>query len=59
MLFISIRTFLFLRKINSKYGTEGVIHKVVRLTGFYEILTLVGYLIPNSVYTYILNTYDL
>ena len=27
--------------------------------GFYGILTFVGYLIPNPVYTYILNIYDL
>ena len=27
--------------------------------GFYGISTFVGYLIPNSFYTYILDTYDL
>ena len=26
---------------------------------FYDIPTLVGYLMPNPVYTYILNVYDL
>ena len=29
------------------------------LVGFYGISTIVGYLMPNSVYTYILNIYDL
>ena len=29
------------------------------LVGFYGISTLVGYLIPNPIYTYILNMYDL
>ena len=29
------------------------------LVGFYGILTIVGYLMPNPIYTYILNVYDL
>ena len=29
------------------------------LVGFYGILTIVGYLMPNPLYTYILNIYDL
>ena len=29
------------------------------LVGFYGILTFVGYLMPNPLYTYILNIYDL
>ena len=29
------------------------------LVGFYGISTIVGYLIPNPLYTYILNIYDL
>ena len=29
------------------------------LVGFYGISTIVGYLMPNSLYTYILNIYDL
>ena len=29
------------------------------LVGFYGILTIVGYLMPNSICTYILNIYDL
>ena len=29
------------------------------LVGLYGILTIVGYLIPNPFYTYILNVYDL
>ena len=29
------------------------------LVGFYGISTIVGYLMPNPLYTYILNTYDL
>ena len=31
----------------------------VGLVGFYGISTIVGYLIPNPFYTYILNIYDL
>ena len=30
-----------------------------RLTGFYGISSIVGYLMPNPLYTYILNIYDL
>ena len=30
-----------------------------RLVGFYGISTFVGYLMPNPLYTYILNIYDL
>ena len=30
-----------------------------RLVGFYGISTIVGYLMPNLLYTYILNIYDL
>ncbi len=29
------------------------------LVGFYGISTIVGYLMPNPLYTYILNEYDL
>ena len=29
------------------------------LIGFYGISTIVGYLMPNPLYTYILNRYDL
>ena len=29
------------------------------LVWFYVISTIVGYLMPNALYTYILNTYDL
>ena len=29
------------------------------LVGFYGISTIVGYLMPNALYTYILNIYDL
>ena len=29
------------------------------LVGFYDISTIVGYLMPNPLYTYILNIYDL
>ena len=29
------------------------------LVGFYGISTIVGYLMPNHLYTYILNVYDL
>ena len=29
------------------------------LDGFYDISTIVGYLMPNPLYTYILNIYDL
>ena len=29
------------------------------LVGFYGISTIAGYLIPNPLYTYILNIYDL
>ena len=29
------------------------------LVGFYGISTIVGYLMPNPLYTYILNIYDL
>ena len=29
------------------------------LVGFHGISTIVGYLMPNSVYTYVLNIYDL
>ena len=29
------------------------------LVGFYDISTIVGYLIPNPVYTYTLNIHDL
>ena len=29
------------------------------LVGFYGILTFAGYLMPNPLYTYILNLYDL
>ena len=29
------------------------------LVGFYGLSTIVGYLMPNSLYTYILNIYDL
>ena len=39
---------------------EGVSKKLVGwLIGFYGISTIVGYLIQNSVYTYILNIYNL
>ena len=31
---------------------------VVWLFGFYGISTIVGYLMPNPLYTYILNIYD-
>ena len=31
----------------------------IGLVGFYGISTIVGYLIPNPLYTYILNIYDL
>ena len=29
------------------------------LVGFYAISTIVGYIMPNNLYTYILNIYDL
>ena len=29
------------------------------MVGFYGISTIVGYLMPNSIYTHILNIYDL
>ena len=29
------------------------------LVGFYGISTIVGYLMPNPMYTYVLNIYDL
>ena len=29
------------------------------ISWFYDISTIVGYLMPNPIYTYILNTYDL
>ena len=31
----------------------------ISLVGFYGISTIVGYLMPNPLYTYILNIYDL
>ena len=33
--------------------------KYIVLVGFYGISTIVGYLMPNPLYTYILNIYDL
>ena len=36
-----------------------IIYKGFRLIGFYGISTLVGYLTPNPLYTYILNIYEL
>ena len=33
--------------------------KKIKLVGFYGIWSLVGYFIPNPLYTYILNIYDL
>ena len=33
--------------------------KMIGFVGFYGISTIVGYLMPNLLYTYILNTYDL
>ena len=32
---------------------------MIWLVGFYGISTIVGYLMPNPLYTYILNIYDL
>ena len=32
---------------------------LIGVVGFHGISTLVGYLMPNPVYTYILNIYDL
>ena len=46
-------------------GTLGVFHSPSRLGNlcglvwFYDISSMVGYLMPNLVYTYILNIYDL
>ena len=34
------------------------IMKIYDLVGFYDISTVVGYLMPNPLYTYILNIYD-
>ena len=34
-------------------------YKKCRLVGVYGISTIVGYLMPNPLYTYILNIYDL
>ena len=44
-----------------RYISHGVIflQLVGWLVGFYGLSTLIGYLIPNPVYTYILNVYDL
>ena len=36
-----------------------IIYDRIDLVGFYGISTLVSYLMPNPLYTYILNIYDL
>ena len=38
---------------------NNILHIWFGLVGFYGILTIVGYLMPNPLYTYILNIYDL
>ena len=43
------------RNINFKVNRENI----VGLVGFYGISTIVGYLMPNPLYTYMLNIYDL
>ena len=49
-------------KRNSKFREESKNVKsnvYFGLVGFYGISTIVGYLMPNPLYTYILNIYDL
>ena len=46
------------------FNPESHLYKYIKdiwfsLVRFYSILTIVGYLIPNPIYTYILNIYDL
>ena len=43
------------------FNTKSFLYIYIKydLVGFYGISTIVGYLMLNSLYTYILNTYDL
>ena len=46
------------------FNTKSSLFIYIKYTGFslvvfYEISTIVGYLMPNPLYTYILNIYDL
>ena len=48
------------RLFNGKYSLDIYIKYIgFGFVGFYGISTIVGYLIPNPLYTYILNIYDL
>ena len=48
------------RLFNAKFSLYIYIKYILfGLVGFYGISTIVGYLMPNSLYTYILNIYDL
>ena len=37
----------------------GYLSSIIEMVLFYGIATIVGYLMPNPLYTYILNIYDL
>ena len=50
--FISLHFNNYPKSFSSVDGSFG-------LVGFYGISTIVGYLMPNPLYTYILNIYDL
>ena len=43
--------------LNNNYFAFGLVW--FGWVGFYDISTIVGYLMPNPLYTYILNIYDL
>ena len=48
------------RLINAKFSLYLYIKYIwFGLVGFYGISTIVGYLMPNPIYTYILNRHDL
>ena len=48
------------RLLNIKYSLYVYVrYKLLDLVWFYGISTILGYLMPNPVYTYILNIYDL
>ena len=52
-------TFIAFHRILTNLNASTYTYMTYGLVGFYGISTIVGYLMPNPLYTYILNIYDL
>ena len=56
---MGIDSFLIRFRSKRQQATSIVLEYFIGLTGFYGTSTIVGYLMPNPFYTYILNNNDL